>query len=352
MTHKSKHIILIDDEPAMRKVLGIHLQNSGFITQIAVNGNEALEIINNNSFSPDCILLDIRMPDISGLDLLPKIKQKLPLVPVIMLTAHTDLETGLKAMRLGSFDYITKPVLKQELMETINKALKFREVLVENERLNNENRKYQQNLEKLVEDRTSELFNAYQILTETNLATVKVLAETIEAKDQYTRGHCNRVRELSRETAKHLGLSEDTIEILEYGALLHDIGKIGIPELLLHKNNKLNSEEKKIFNEHPCIGENILKMVSFFTPCLPIVRNHHEWYNGTGYPDKLTGSKIDILTKIVQLTDAFDAMTSNRPYRTAYSNEIALSELRKGQGTQFDPELVNLFIEKGIYLLS
>jgi putative two-component system response regulator len=344
-------IFIVDDDQSIRKVLRIQLENAGYNIHIAQSGEEALQVLQNNLFKPDCILSYIRMPAMRGPDLLPLFKEKLPLVPVIMLTAHTDLDTGLSAMRLGSFDYITKPVRKQELLETIKKALQYRAVLFENERLTRESKQYQETLEQSVRDRTKELFKAYQTLKDTNLATVRVLAETIEAKDPYTRGHCNRVRLFSRETALHYGLESEKIEILEYGALLHDIGKIGIPESLLHKQRPLNHDEKFAFEEHPTIGENILKLVDFFTPCLDIVRHHHEWFDGTGYPDRIKGPETEFLTKIVQVTDAYDAMTSNRPYRSALPVESALDELKQGRGIQFDPEIVDLFVDEKIYLI-
>ncbi|QEN08085.1 response regulator [Oceanispirochaeta crateris] len=345
-------VFIIDDDSAIRKVLQIQLENSGFSVGLAISGEDALEILNQGAFKPDCIFTDIRMPGISGLELLPILKDRLPLVPVIMLTAHTDLDTGLSAMRLGAYDYMTKPMRRQDLLANIHKALDYRAVLFENERLTRESLKYQETLEQRVKDRTQELFKAYQRLKDTNLATVRVLAETIEAKDPYTRGHCNRVRMFSRETALHLGLDSETIEILEYGALLHDIGKIGIPESLLHKQMALDAHEISVFEEHPIIGENILKLVDFFTPCLGIVRHHHEWYDGTGYPDKIKGQETEVITRIVQITDAYDAMTSNRPYRSALAEEFALEELKRGRGTQFDSEIVDLFISKNVYLIT
>ena len=342
--------MVIDDNPAMQKVLRIHLESSGYIAQVAENGNHALKILKDGKFHPDCILLDIKMPDITGLQLLPMVKSGFPLVPVVMLTAQTDLETGLEAMRSGAFDFLTKPVRKDGLLETIKKALGYREILLENDRLTKENREYQQNLEKMVEERSGELMNAYKMLKETNLSTVRVLAETIEAKDPYTRGHCNRVRVLSRETAILLGMKEQTIESLEYSALLHDIGKIAIPINLLHKTGSLDPDERMKFEDHPGIGENILKVVDFFAPCLNIVRHHHERWDGLGYPDGIAGDSIELPTRIVQITDAFDAMTSNRPYREALPRESALKELYEGKGTQFNPDIVDVFIDKKVYL--
>lgn len=149
--------------------------------------------------------------------------------------------------------------------------------------------------------------------------------------------------------ARCAGLSRDTIEILEYGALLHDIGKIGIPENLLKKIGTLEDGEISNFQLHTVIGENILKTVDFFRPCLRIIRSHHEWFNGAGYPDGIRGNGIDLTARIVSISDAFDAMTSTRPYRTAMSVEVALAELRKGREVQFDPTLVDVFIEHGLY---
>ena len=302
-----------------------------------------------NLFDPDCILLDVRMAGISGLDALPILKTSRPLTPVIMLTALTDLEIGIESMRRGAFDYLTKPIHKAQLVEAARKAIHYREVMVTNERLERENREYQSFLELKIEERTAELFSAYQKLQKTNLTTVKVLAETIEAKDPYTRGHCNRVRMLSESLYRHIGNDEKERDVLEYGSLLHDIGKIGVREGLLNKNGKLTAEEIQAFNQHPIIGENILSSVEFFRPCLPIVRSHHEWYNGQGYPDGLRGGEIGLLVRIVSIADAYDAMTSTRPYREALPAEEALKRLVLGKGTQFDPEFVDLFIRYSVH---
>ena len=196
---------------------------------------------------------------------------------------------------------------------------------------------------------TEELMVDYPKLQVTNLDTVKILAETIEAKDPYTIGHCNRVRILSLSLAQQCGMCKEQINILEYGALLHDIGKIGIKENLLNKTDLLTNREIQNFQLHTVIGENILKNVEFFIPCLKIIRNHHEWYNGDGYPDSFRGEEIDQSARIVSISDAFDAMTSTRPYRKALPIEYALSELIRGRGIQFDPGLVDIFIEKNLY---
>ena len=345
----SGNILIVDDDPVIRKVLSIGLENSGFGVTSVEGGMEALSLIRKSDEHPDCMLLDIRMPGLSGIEVLDTMKKEFPLISVIMLTAQTDLETAVETMKKGAFDYIVKPVRKPQLIETIKKALRFREIQLENERLARENLEYQKSLEMKVEERTRELIKAYKKLKESNLETVKILAETIEAKDPYTRGHCNRVRVLSSKTARIIGIDREDIEVLEYGSLLHDIGKIGIAETLLHKDGKLTDAERKGFQLHTIIGENILKTVDFFRSCLFIVRSHHEWYDGRGYPDGLKSDDIGLSARIVSIADAFDAMTSTRPYRKALSTEVALNELITGSGTQFDPMLVDTFIKHEVF---
>lgn len=344
-------VMLIDDDPAIRKVIGINLEKAGFEVMAFPGATQALTTLRGGIFHPECILLDIRMPGMSGIELLVILKREYPNLPVIMLTALTDLETAVDTMRKGAFDYVVKPVRKIQLVETIKKAIRYREILLENERLAKENLEYQRSLEKKVEERTRELILAYKKLKQTNLETVRLLAETIEAKDPYTRGHCNRVRKLSVEIANQIDFSKERTEALEYGSLLHDVGKIGITEKLLHKNGPLSESEREDFQRHTIIGETILSNVEFFRPCLKIVRHHHEWYNGKGYPDKLKGNEIDIEARIVAISDAYDAMTSTRPYRKALSKEVALDELKRMKGKQFDPELVDLFIDHRLYTI-
>jgi len=343
------NILIVDDDASIRKVIGISLRKAGYEVGVSENGIEALEMIRNAAFHPDCIILDYRMPKMSGLEVLSVLKKEYPFIPVIMLTALTDLEIAVDTMKEGAFDYIVKPVRKLHLVESIKKAIRYRDVLIENERLARENDEYQKSLEKKVAERTEELILAYKKLKDTNLETVKILAETIEAKDPYTRGHCNRVRLLSSAIARNTGMEKDKIETLEYGALLHDIGKIGIKEMLLNKRGILTNEEEHSFQLHTVIGETILKTVDFFKPCLTIIRNHHEWYDGSGYPDQLQGEKIDPKARIVALSDAFDAMTSTRPYRKALPLDYAIAELVKGKGKQFDPFLVDVFVENELY---
>jgi len=343
------NILITDDDSSMQKVLPLTLEKAGYESTVAKTGDEAISLIQKNTCDFDCVLLDIRMPGKNGVDVLGYLREKLPLTPVIMLTALNDLDMGIKTMRLGAYDYLVKPVRQNAFLEAVRKALEHRKLLMENERLEKENKEYRHYLECKVRERTAELSEAYQKLKHANVETVTVLAETIEAKDPYTRGHCTRVRDLSLALAQRIGIGLKDQERLEYGALLHDIGKIGIPENLLHKNGPLTEKEKVYFQQHPVIGETILKSVDFFHPIVSIVRQHHEWVGGAGYPDGLAGEDIDPLSRIVAISDAFDAMTSDRPYRRALPLEVALEELKNHKITQFDPDYVRCLITNQLY---
>ncbi len=335
-------VLIVDDDDALRKVLRLRLARSGFEPFVAAHADDAIQMIESRTCLPHCILLDNRLPGKNGLDLLPEIRHLCPTSPVVMLTASADIETGVEAMRRGAFDYLVKPVVKDQLLATIRKALSYRKIQIENDRLAAENREYQDNLERKVHERTRELSRAH-------LQTVAVLAETIEAKDPYTRGHCNRVRLLSISLGRALEIGKEELRILEYGSILHDIGKIGVPEGMLNKNGRLTAQETEVFRAHPVLGESILRPVDFFRDCLPIVRWHHEWYDGGGYPDGLVAEDIPLLVRIVAIADAFDAMTSARPYRSALSLETAYAEIRSGCGSQFDPEIGAVFLEREIW---
>ncbi|HUX49968.1 MAG TPA: HD domain-containing phosphohydrolase [Spirochaetia bacterium] len=345
----AQKVLIIDDDPAIRKVMSLRLVQEGYIVRAAESREEALQIIDREELDPDCIFLDIRMPGVTGIELLPELKERLPATPVVMLTAVSDLQTGMEAMRKGAYDYLVKPLDKNELLKALSRILGHRALILENARLAEENLRYQRSLEHQVAERTEELSQAYQTLQGANLDTVQMLAETIEAKDPYTRGHCHRVRVLSTALARTCGLSEQEIDIIEYSALLHDVGKIGIPEALLHKTGPLTAQELEVFHQHPVIGERILSRVSFFDPCIPIIRNHHERWDGLGYPDGLSGTDIPYAVRIVTVADSYDAMTSSRPYRKALPLQDALREMSHGAGTQFEPELVDAFISERVY---
>ncbi|MCK5157029.1 MAG: response regulator [Spirochaetales bacterium] len=338
----SYHITVTDDDIAIRKILQIILKKEGFSVSICDSGNSLLDHLKDKSSVIDCIILDIKMPGISGLELLGILKTKYPLIPVIMLTAFTDLDTGMKAIRKGAEDYLSKPVRRSELVSRIDDVIKkSKKKYAEKEKQQNKSKQQQ-----FLEDQLNE---AHNTIMRTTMATIKAFSETIEQKDPYTKGHCTRVFETALLLGKKINLTESDLTILEGGCLLHDIGKIGIPENILNKPGKLTHSEYSIIKSHPEAGEKILKYIDMFTPYTSIVRNHHERFDGAGYPDGLSGSRIPLLVRIVTLADAFDAMTSDRSYRKSLTLDNALLEIVHNKGKQFDPELVNVFINSKFY---
>jgi putative two-component system response regulator len=284
------------------------------------------------------------MPGPSGFEMLEVIQRKHSSIPVVMLTAFNDLDTGMKAIRAGASDYLTKPVRRETLLACIDRTISKSALQKERESRQSQEKDYQKGLE-------IELSRAMEALKNTTRATLEAFSETIEQKDAYTKGHCNRVRNISVALGKALRLSHERLAILEGGALLHDIGKIGISEEILNKKGKLTQMEFDIIRMHPISGERIINHIEMFQPYRPIIRSHHERMDGTGYPDGLKGEEIPFDVRIVSLADAFDAMTSNRAYRSALPTEIAVEEIKICSGTQFDPEIVEVFMEKEIFLL-
>jgi putative two-component system response regulator len=333
-------ILIVDDEPTVSDILARRLAKEGYVCIKANNGKEALQYFYKDAFS--LVISDMKMPEMSGLELLRKLKAVSPKITVIMITAFPEIDMAVEAMRLGAYDFLTKPVTLDLVVLSVRKAL-------EKKRLEEEVELYHKNLELLVEERTSKLQYAYRVLKKSYLDSVKVLAEAIDAKDPYTRGHSDRVRKMSIKIATHLGFAEDQLENLEYGALLHDIGKIGIKDEILQKQGALTPEEYHYIQEHPLIGVKILEDVDYFRDKVRMIRHHHEHFDGSGYPDGLTGEAIPIEARIIAVPDAFDAMTIMRPHREAMSLEEVLSEMKRCRGKQFDPQVLDLFFRERIY---
>lgn len=340
----TRHIVTTDDDPAIRKILQIMLRKEGYMVTACEEGNGLLQLLRQSEESIDLILLDIKMPGFSGFELLEMIRASYPQIPIVMITAFNDLDTGMKAMRMGASDYLAKPVHREALFATVKRVL-------------DEAEKEQQLLDKQMQSQhqrallETELKEVLISLQDTTIATLEAFSETIEQKDSYTKGHCNRVRNLSVALGRVLGLPHESLDILEGGSLLHDIGKISIPEEILNKDSSLSKEEYEVIKTHPEAGQRIVAHLPYLKRYIPIVRSHHERIDGQGYPDGLKGEAIPLEVKIVSLADAYDAMTSSRAYRAALPTEIAIEELKFFSGSQFDTDLVNLFIENELYLL-
>jgi putative nucleotidyltransferase with HDIG domain len=335
-------ILIVDDEEIICSILARRLTREGYACVTANNGREALQYFYKHPFS--LIISDIKMPEMDGLTLLKRVKAANPKMMVIMVTAFPEIDLAVEAVHLGAYDFIIKPVDLDLVILSVRKAL-------EKKRLEEEIVAYRSHLERLVEERTAKLQQAYRILKKTHLDSVKVLVEAIDAKDPYTRGHSDRVTRMSLKIAFQLGFAEDRLESLEYGALLHDIGKIGIKDEVLLKPGTLDSEEYQYIQEHPLIGIKIIEGLDFFKDKIPMIRHHHEHYDGSGYPDGLLGAAIPLEARIIAVPDAFDAMTSARPHRGMMPLQDVLMELEKCKGTQFDPKVLEIFLNEKIYKL-
>ncbi len=354
---KKRNIFIVDDEAPIRKVLMTHLTKEGYNVIESAGGNGVFDHLNSKNF--DLVISDIRMPEIDGSQILDFVTKKYRTIPIIMLTGLTDINTAIDIMKRGAFDYITKPVKKAELMSTINKALSHKDLLERNEELERQNEEYQLYLEDKVKERTKdltektlELRDAYKLLKEINLQFVQTMAETIEAKDEYTRGHCDRMRIQCLRLGELLGFSDEDLETLEYATILHDLGKIGVKETILNKPGKLTEEEFAEIREHPGKGEKILEGITHMSPAARIVGAHHENYDGTGYPKGIKGEDIPLSSRIIAVADIFDAMYSSRPYREKLTLDDVLTEIRNVAGKQLDPNIVDVFLREKVYLTT
>ena len=333
-------ILIADDEEIICAVLSQRLTREGYSCVTAHNGKDALNHFYKEQFS--LIISDIRMPEMDGLKLLQNVKAVRPTMMFIIMTGYPEIELAVEAIHLGVNDFLIKPFDLELAVFSVKKAL-------EQKKMEEELESYHRSLKKLVEERTEKLQQAYLTLKKAYLDSVKVLAEAIDAKDTYTRGHSDRVRRMSLQIAVSLGFTEERREVLEYGALLHDIGKIGIEDEILRKPGPLSPEEFQTIQQHPLVGVKIVEGIEFFKDKIPMIRSHHEHFDGKGYPDGLVGEAIPLEARIIAVPDAFDAMASLRPHRTAMSLEDILLEMEKYKGKQFDPNILEIFLKEKIY---
>ncbi len=332
---KKERILIVDDEEGVRELLSDFLRTEGFMCDTAGDGTEALEKFRNNGF--DLIISDIRMPVMGGLELLKNIKQVDDLTAVIMITAVKDVNVAIEALTMGAYGYVIKPFKLQEVLINVERALEKRRIIIEN--IN-----YQKNLELMVKKRTEELRLAMQEISLTYEKTLESFVYALDTRDIETGFHSQRVRFFTLKLAKDYGISsqEELLDI-ERGALIHDIGKIGVPDSILRKPSKLTAEEWEIMKKHPIFGYNIIKGIRELENPGKIVLFHHERFDGKGYPFGKKGNAIPIEARLFAVADTLDAMTSERPYRKAFSYEYTYDEILKCSETQFDPDIVEIF---------
>jgi len=320
-------ILVVDDEEQIAQLLAGILKSDGHDAEYVTDGEAALERLRGGGF--DLLMTDLRMPKMDGMRLIREAKGVDPEVDTLVMTAYASTDTAVNALRTGVTDYLSKPFGLEQVRDSIGKALRARE---ERRRRKEEvSATREENLRLRADQR-----RAY-------VGIVATLIEAVEAKDRFNRGHSRRVAELAARFAKLLSLPRREAELLETGAKLHDIGKIGVPEEILNKPGKLTDDEFDLIKAHPVIGEQILRPLEFLADTRPIVRHHHERWDGSGYPDGLKGAQIPRPAAILSICDAFDALTSDRPYRSGLPVKEALLILEKGAGTQWHPDLVQQF---------
>lgn len=347
-------ILIADDEATVRKLLSRALTDKGFDCTAVSDGFSVLKEMESGDY--DLLLLDINMPGKSGIETLQEVISKYPDVAGIMLTAVSDIETAIESMKKGAYDYIIKPLDLDMLSVRIDKALDKRQLLLDKQN-------YQHMLEDTVHKQTDQIRKTFY-------NSITSLVHALEAKDEYTSGHSQRVAAIAVEIAKKLGMSDEKLQKIRFAGLVHDIGKIGVREAVLNKPGPLTEEEYRHVMNHCQLGERILSPVIEDKEILDMVKYHHEHYNGNGYPNRLHAEEIPEGAKILAVADAFsniieggsakkrrghgsqilavadsyDAMTSNRPYRKAMSIENAYAELEKEKGKQFDPVIVDVLL--------
>jgi putative two-component system response regulator len=305
-------VLVVDDEASIRHGLVFLLRKEGYAPLEAENGREALQKVLQEK--PDLILLDMMMPELNGLEVcrILKSNEDTRLIPVVMITAVHSQDEKIKAIDAGADDFVNKPINIAELRARVRSLLRM----------------------KHLNDLLDKADNV-----------IAALANAIEAKDEYTEGHNERVSSYSVALAQAAGMSEDDQEIVRMAGILHDIGKIGVPDNVLNKPGRLSQDEFERIFLHPQEGEKILSPLRCLSGVRDVVLYHHERYDGTGYPKGLKGMQIPIFARIVAIADSYDAMTSTRSYRKALSREKAIEELENKAEEMWDPELVKIFIE-------
>jgi putative nucleotidyltransferase with HDIG domain len=342
-TDQNARILVVDDEVSVREILADGLDVFGFKTIMAGSAAAALEIFRKEEV--DLVLSDIEMPEMNGIELLKELKAGDKEIDVVMVTGVVDTDTAVNAIRDGASDYVTKPFNLEEVRIVVQRTLEKR-------RLIRENRLYQEGLEKLVDERTAalqettnEVGRLYLELQESYESTLQAMVTALDIRDNETQGHSLRVVEYAIRVAKSMGIVEPELGWIRRGALLHDIGKIGVPDAVLRKPGKLTDEEWLEMRKHPEHGYEMLRHIRFLGPALEIVLSHQERYDGSGYPRGLKGKDIPLGARIFAVVDCFDAMTSDRPYRAGLSIQTARDEIQKFAGIQFDPDVTKAFLK-------
>lgn len=335
MAETNERILIVDDEPNIRTILSRHLSRLGYPCDTAETSEQAMEKLEKEPHA--LVVSDIRMPGRDGVWLLQALKARWPDTAVLMITALDDSQNAITCLKQGAEDYLIKPLHLEELTLAAQNALEKRRLIIEN-------RNYQEALEDKVVERTAKLQEALADLEVHYENTLEALVAALDAREHETGNHSKRVAQYTLLLSEGLGIPQpDRLEIYR-GAFLHDIGKIGVSDIILLKPGKLDPQEWEEMKRHPLIGQTILKQIGFLGAAVKTVLSHHERFDGNGYPEGLKGEEIALGARIFSVADAFDTMTTDRPYRAAMNLERAREEILRCSGSQFDPAVVEAFL--------
>jgi len=331
---RATSVLIVDDEPAVTAAVAKILNRDGHACEEAHSAKEALQRLEEHGF--DVVITDVKMPEMSGIDLLKVVKQRSPEIQVIVITGNPSVDFAVEAIRSQVDDYLVKPFEMAQLSHAVGRALEHRALILEN-------RQYRSQLETRVRGQERKIERLF-------LDGLSALAGAIEARDRYTGGHLDRVTRYSLATGDELGLDDQRMWNVWLGSLFHDVGKLAIPDAILNKPGPLTLAEYEQMKRHPELGVQIVERISFLIPAARSILHHQERWDGSGYPAGLRGDEICIEGRILAVADAFDAMITDRPYRAARTEEEAVEELIRCAGSQFDPAVVGAFLrarEKG-----
>ncbi len=343
------HILCVDDEPMIREILREALEQEGHRVSEAENGRVALEKVHAGGY--DLIVTDVKMPVMDGFTLMKNLGDLTDQIPVVVITSFGDIDVAVDAIRLGAYDYIVKPFNISQVTISVQRALERRQLLLENIQ-------YKKSLEHKVVEKTIDLIRKnkkleqqaklleglLRDLRESYEATLDAMVSAIESRDCETKHHCRRVQVYAVMLAQRLGVSPEQLVDISYGSLLHDVGKIGVPDSILLKPGKLTDAEWEVMRRHTVIGHQMISRIKFLRGAADIVLHHHERWDGGGYPQGVSGEEIPLGARIFSIIDTFDAMTSKRPYKEALPHATARAEILRCAGTQFDPHVVQEFL--------
>ncbi len=330
------HILVVDDEKPVAQMLSRYLSQQGHTVATAFSARQAMEILRQSGTPFALLITDMNMPDESGLDLMAQVSAFNPDIVMIVITGGATIENTVSSLRQGAFDFLQKPVQLEELGRMVKRAIEYHQLRVDGVR-------YRTRLESLVESRGEQLKQAFSAIRQSYEYTLEALASLLDAREKSTGQHSLRVRDISLCAGGAIGMSDAELDRLDRAALLHDIGKIAIPDAILLKPGPLTDAEMRLMRTHVDVGYRILSAIPYLADAARIVQAHHERFDGTGYPLGLKGDDIPLAARLFTVVDSYDAIRSPRPYHAGHSAGEALRRIDTASGTQFDPQIVDAF---------